>query len=512
MVAWAGIIGAALFGRAAAQVGSWSMYAGYEPASDVGSHSMIDLDMAELETAVGEYATSTVWISDALFIYDAGGNGGNGNSIKGSGEIRTLKGFATKDYSVFTGNYAEQLPPIYTAYWAANGLPQAETWANTFITKDYSAIVKDVGWAELIQKGANYQAVWMYVIHELEDAIGDCFAGDITANDDSVHAWDEAWAFYAGSMVGTTTANAVMDDGTLIWELAEKRGKDFGTTHSTGPATVNVNLLAEFIDGRDKIIAADCAGAEPIIDNIIKQMSIPLIQGTLKYAYWADPATAGDCAADAGKNALTASDGCVKSWAEAWAFAAAVLPQVAECDWGAAETIRYSLDIEAAAPVQGGFYSVKSAIESTYRCLGITCADVGAYPGTMPCSEPDDDDDDDDDDDLLDGGLREVMSLAPMGLAAIGITFTGITIATLVNLAQEQCALGPTIIFEAGTTHPYYITPNLCTIGAHTYSSKKTVRDASPRKVCRKFCEAASAAGKLALKQVHGLTCYCKRK
>ena len=56
------------------------------------------------------------------------------------------------------------------------------------------------------------------------------------------------------------------------------------------------------------------------------------------------------------------------------------------------------------------------------------------------------------------------------------------------------------------------ITPNLCTIGAHTYSSKKTVRDATPRKVCRKFCEAASASGRLALKHVHGLTCYCKRK
>ena len=209
-------------------------------------------------------------------------------------------------------------------------------------------------------------------------------------------------------------------------------------------------------------------------------MTVPLVQGTLKYALKADPANAGgECVADAGMNAMTASDGCVKSWAEAWAFAAAVLPQIAECDWGVAEKIRYSLDIEAATPVQGGFYSVKAAIESTYPCLGITCADVGAYAGTMPCGEPDDDDDDDDD--LLDGGLREVMALAPMGLAAIGITFTGITIATLVNLAQEQCALGPTIIFEAGTTHPYYITPNLCTIGAHTYSSKKTVRDATPR-------------------------------
>merc|ERR1712167_254306 len=120
-----------------------------------------------------------------------------------------------------------------------------------------------------------------------------------------------------------------------------------------------------------------------------------------------------------------------------------------------------------------------------------------------------DEDDDDDDDDGLGGGSELVMS---GGLVAIGLTFTGITIATIANLMQEQCALGPTIIFEAGTTHPYYISPNLCTIGTHTYASKKTVRDASPRKVCRKFCEAASAAGKLALKHVQGLTCYCKRQ
>ena len=113
-----------------------------------------------------------------------------------------------------------------------------------------------------------------------------------------------------------------------------------------------------------------------------------------------------------------------------------------------------------------------------------------------------------DDDNSGRRGLVE--SAGVWSLATVGITMTGITIATIANAAQEQCALGPTIIFEAGTTHPYYITPNLCTIGAHTYSSKKTVRDASPRKVCRKYCEEAS--DKLALKHVRGLTCYCKKK
>ena len=92
----------------------------------------------------------------------------------------------------------------------------------------------------------------------------------------------------------------------------------------------------------------------------------------------------------------------------------------------------------------------------------------------------------DDDDDGLGGGSELVMS---GGLVAIGLTFTGISIAAIANALQEQCALGPTIVYEAGTTHPYYITPNLCTIGAHTYSR--------PRRLCatrrRARCAASSA-------------------
>merc|ERR1719271_1828645 len=209
---------AALFGGAAAQstVGLWQKIAGYESASDVEQHSKIDLDMQELEDKVGEYDTNANWKTEALSIFDNGGNGvcvndndngigcvaggAWGNSLKSS-EIRTLKGF---------------------------------------VRKDYSAISKDAGSNQLMKKGANYQAVWMYVLHELEDAIGDCKAGDISKNDcapgggaglcgNAPHAWDEGWAFYAGSTCGATAAEAVTDDGTLIWELAEKRADDFGT-------------------------------------------------------------------------------------------------------------------------------------------------------------------------------------------------------------------------------------------------------------------------------------------
>ena len=291
-------------------------------------------DRADVDAAMA--GTATPWCTDTTKAL--------GNSQK-STKVRTLRGFATKDYStdkltgVDGGNYGEQMPPIYAGYW------NDWAWADTLITKDYSATVKPSGWNQLIKKGANYQAVWMYVLHELEDAIGDCYAGDIYSDDcapdgtagpcgGAPHAWDEAWAFYAGSQVAATAAGAVTDDGTLIWELAEKRGNDFGTVHSTGPSAVNVNLLAEFIKGRDLIIDAKCAEAESLVDPIRARMTVPLVQGTLKYAYKAesDPAnTIGDCVADAGKTALIASDDCVKSWAEAWAFAAAVLPQVHQC-------------------------------------------------------------------------------------------------------------------------------------------------------------------------------------
>ena len=281
------------------------------------------------------------WRADALSVYENGGDGlctydnengvgcavgdVKGNSVLSSGAIRTLKGFATKDYASETVYYTLPWPLIYAAYW------DDSEWADTFITTDYSAIVKNVGWALLIEKGA-YQAVWMTVLHELEDAVGDCYRGNITANDGQAHAWDEAWAFYAGSQVAATAIGAVTERGMLIWALAEKCGDDFLTVDSTGPATANVKALAQFIKGRDLIIEGECADVEPLVEEIRKQITIPLVQSVLKYAYKADPASAnGDCTGDAANTAMTASDACVESWTDAWAFAAAVLPQVDQC-------------------------------------------------------------------------------------------------------------------------------------------------------------------------------------
>jgi hypothetical protein len=67
---------------------------------------------------------------------------------------------------------------------------------------------------------------------------------------------------------------------------------------------------------------------------------------------------------------------------EGWAFAMAVLPRIAACDAAVAATVvsnmRMRTDASDPAMVADGYAAVIAAVETTYACLGITCADVRA--------------------------------------------------------------------------------------------------------------------------------------
>ena len=63
-----------------------------------------------------------------------------------------------------------------------------------------------------------------------------------------MHAWDEAWAFYAGSLEGS----AGNSDGRMLYRLAEKRCKNFGTCQG-GIADVNKQILNIFISGKTSL-------------------------------------------------------------------------------------------------------------------------------------------------------------------------------------------------------------------------------------------------------------------
>ena len=60
----------------------------------------------------------------------------------------------------------------------------------------YDGSLGDNARIELAKKASVYVVAWMYVIHELEDAVADCLGGDVLNNDlnpsgEAVAAWDE---------------------------------------------------------------------------------------------------------------------------------------------------------------------------------------------------------------------------------------------------------------------------------------------------------------------------------
>merc|ERR1719405_440962 len=202
---------------------------------------MIDLDMEEIVSAVGSND-----ITEAIRIYTSGGNGlcsaadvadttivqctattdVKGNSVKGSGAIRTIKGFATSGEAKMT---KWTTYPVYKAYY--NDFNYADTFITNAATHTNANGDDDQFRQQMIKKGAAYMAVWMYVLHEFEDAIADSKA------------------------------------------------------------------LAAAIAGRDDITTAKCTGGVAQLKILTEQMTIPLVQGTLKYAWEADPAMTGSACA-----------------------------------------------------------------------------------------------------------------------------------------------------------------------------------------------------------------------
>jgi hypothetical protein len=167
----------------------------------------------------------------------------------------------------------------------------------------------------------------------------------------------------------------------MIHALADKRCANYKTCvggTATGPSRVNKKLFEQFGLGRDVILKNKCDDAVRHLAIIVQQMIVPLVQGALRYAYKVDKLSGG-----------------AKEIAEGAVFAAAVLPLVKSCDATKATLISDNMKIDALQPMKSGFAAVKSAFESTYKCLGITCADVGGlvqvsgvyYGEASPCTD-----------------------------------------------------------------------------------------------------------------------------
>lgn len=300
---------------------------------------------------------------------------------------RTIAGFSTSAYDkMYQGckgcPYSEYIKyyEYYGEYDYANQWVTAAFDGTSTNFKNGNANFGSYGFSgrtEGVKKGTVYMNVYMYVIREMEDALDDCISGCVECNDDPVHAWDEAVAFYTGSMEG----HDGMGSGKLLHTLADKRCQNYKTCGGDGDelegmSKINYDIFRQFAIGLNDLLLGNCAALRPTIDNTVALMSVPLIQGTLRYAYKVDMLKGGE-----------------KEKAEGAVFAAAILPRVHACSASDAATISANMGVGASSTDHA---AVKEAFENNYECMAVTCADIGGlfneatadyYEGAGFCSD-----------------------------------------------------------------------------------------------------------------------------
>mmetsp|Transcript_3758 Transcript_3758/g.5526 ORF Transcript_3758/g.5526 Transcript_3758/m.5526 type:complete len:519 (+) Transcript_3758:80-1636(+) len=323
-------------------------------------------------------STGTVMVGDETlnYSYDVTTDNMNGRTLSGFSIAAEAKMYRCDacPYSEYEKYYNYYKAFDYSDQYVLGALDQQRVnFANN--GKDFSRWNSIVARGEAAKKGSQYMGVYMYVIRELEDAKADCKAGCMDCNDDPVHAWDEGVAFYTGSLEGSDGSG----DGDFLYSLADKRCSNFMTCGensgaNSGTAKVNHDIFDLFAEGQGYLSSGQCDKLTSVISDITTYMRIPLVQGSLRYAYKVAELNGGE-----------------KEKAEGDVFTAAILPVVHDCNPNAASVIERNMDFQSTRTDQA---AVKTAYESVYSCMGISCADVGGlfnagtgtdYPGASAC-------------------------------------------------------------------------------------------------------------------------------
>lgn len=291
--------------------------------------------------------------------YTIEGSNFNGRHIAGfstSAQSKMLEGCPGCPYDEFSKYYSYYGEADYAHSWVSAALSGGKTnFKNGNADFDTYSFT---GRTEAAKKGSAYMNIYMYVIREFEDAIDDCKKGCIECNYDSVHAWDEGVAFYTGSLEGVDGAGS----GKMLYNLADKRCTNYktcglDTNALEGKSYVNSELFSLFTLGQYNLQIQSCEAVRKNLDEITALMAVPLIQGTMRYAYKVDKL-----------------EGAEKEKAEGAVFAASVLPRVHKCNADDASTIYENMKVGASSTDQA---KVKAAFENNYECMGINGKVVG---------------------------------------------------------------------------------------------------------------------------------------
>jgi hypothetical protein len=249
---------------------------------------------------------------------------------------------------------------------------------------------------EVLRVATKTLHVWMYVVQQLESALELCSQPcdeeyGSRCDDYPVRAWDQSFAYYAGSLEGEHGEG----EGKMLFDLADNMCHKTNTCTVSGIANINIDIVNLFTAGQLAVLQRRCADAYDIKEKIVSAMTVPLVQAVMHEAYYQHTEISG-------------TDDIMK--VQRASYAAALLPLVHHCNPNDAEKIYFSMglgifDDETAVNYTTttknestlNFQLIKQALEDNYGCLGVTCRSVGGVwngtnygTGASPCTFNDD--------------------------------------------------------------------------------------------------------------------------
>jgi len=340
--------------------------------TDVAQHGNIDLDMTEILNDVTAAALATQRPFAALDIYTDGKN-----SVKSSGKRKLtdfsteIKGKALTARTENAGAGLYDMPYNEMAYSLAEASGYADSYANTMTLKYLNTTTPlDVAVAASI----NFGNTQMYTMHELYDAVKDATAGSQADNDNGVHAWDEAVAFYAG---GTQVKGAAHRNS--MYGMIEEVAKHFGDAGSdTAISPINEHLMAKFNAGLTLLDAAPGSGLteadEIALLNIAEEIHGLFTAANIQWFIHAH-------------KAATTTFTVAEKAALLEIFATQIYPELNACSKDDAVTFLAST-ITTPADISDNWVNIMTALQTNYHCMirvevsskfHQSCVLVGAY-------------------------------------------------------------------------------------------------------------------------------------
>jgi len=339
----------------------------YVTTTFVEGSARIAEDVKEIKSqfTIGDYNEAKSIYQNGLYseIYDSSG--------KRIGK-HNLAGFSTVDSDQMISE------PVFNLYrytlkdvYKGNEKTYADQITVSFFESDFVQTHGNELAGELAAEASVALNLWGAIVHKLYATLELCENNDFTSLSDAIHRIDEAVAFW----IGSTQKTGDKVNGHLLYRLAEESGDLFETVADNGQSRANKYALMFFKEAALELsFQGGCVEGSSyvtsqlrvIIENIVTQMTIPLIQHLIH-------------------NLIGGSKGHTE---RVKIYAHAVVPLLASCN---AETFEFLKDKLLVSTYESkDIDEIIRKIQSTYSCLDLKCNDIGKTDGMPSCVDRED--------------------------------------------------------------------------------------------------------------------------